>query len=459
MRNNNTLFCFLFAFSAIISGCSNEEDNLLDQEVTLNRWIHNQMKGNYLWLEEIKEAKYYNTSADPQEFFKSLISSNEMKTRNGTTYWYSYMEKKVQSTRVSNAPRNTYGIEFVLYSFANVDYYYARVLYVIPGSPAEKCGVRRGMWIKKINSEEITSANWKLLQSGNGAKLEVYEGVLTNNIQNTRVINLGSQESLYETPFLKDTVLVGTDGTKVGYLAYTHFSTGPTGPTDITYDNQMRDVFGKFKSRGVREFILDMRYNPGGYLSCATLLSSLLIPQSKVGEVFSRVTYNPASKMSDMSEFFSSQDNNLNLSRVYVLAGSHTASASEAVINGLMPMMDVVILGEKTEGKNLGSVTFQDSRFDWILHPIVATISNAKGEGDYWKGINPTKGCEYNEFQSVAPLGALGTPDDALIQMALVKMGVYSSRTVSAITSDGILSVSPVCSSLQDKSFEAVRLD
>jgi len=47
----------------------------------------------------------------------------------------------------------------------------------------------------------------------------------------------------------------------------------------------------------------------------------------------------------------------LNLPRLYVLTSWSTASASELVINGLKPYMDVILIGETTYGKNVGSIS------------------------------------------------------------------------------------------------------
>ena len=44
----------------------------------------------------------------------------------------------------------------------------------------------------------------------------------------------------------------------------------------------------------------------------------------------------------------------LNSNRIYILTSQSTASSSEVVINSLNPFMDVTLIGELTEGKNVG---------------------------------------------------------------------------------------------------------
>ena len=102
-------------------------------------------------------------------------------------------------------------------------------------------------------------------------------------------------------------------------------------------------------------------------------------------------------------------DANLNMSKIYVLTSSYTASASEAVINGLKPYLgneNVIIIGDQTEGKNVAMRAFQDERFNFILWPVVAYVFNANGEGDYSSGFKPDyELIERNIISSWYPLG------------------------------------------------------
>ena len=461
MKSYLTLSCILFSF-AVITGCQKDDDLTTTDGSTTNSWIYSEMKNNYLWLDEIKDYKNYNEGDSPEEFFNSLISSNEKKNKNGQTYWYSYMEKRYGVSKVSEYAENTYGMEYAFYSIKGRTGYFARILYVLPNSPAKKAGVKRGMWVKKINNQSITAENRSLLSGGNGVTLSVYEGQYTSGDELTGEIKVGPEVAMYENPFLKDTVLIGENGIKIGYLAYNHFSTGPTGYEDKAYDRQMASIFQHFKGADVKEFILDLRYNPGGYLDCALLLSSYLVPSSSLKNVFCEVNYN--SKSIFRAKTYSFKDtvqSNLNLERVYILTGEWTASASEAVINGLKPMMDVVQVGDTTEGKNLGSVAIKNDKYEWILHPIVAKIANAKGEGDYWTGIIPTPGCVFEELRNGASLGELGTPDDHMVKIALKHMGAVSEDAISTKTNsiEYIHDFNLSSSSLKRKSISSIRIN
>ncbi len=46
-----------------------------------------------------------------------------------------------------------------------------------------------------------------------------------------------------------------------------------------TYDEEMKKIFAGFQAQGVNEFVLDLRYNGGGYENSANMLAGLLIPE------------------------------------------------------------------------------------------------------------------------------------------------------------------------------------
>src|SRR5690606_23206114 len=77
-----------------------------------------------------------------------------------------------------------------------------------------------------------------------------------------------------ENPHFLDTVYT-IDGRKIGYYVYNFFSPG-IGDNDDRYDEQMDDIIGRFKSEGITDLILDLRYNSGGAVSSATNLASLV---------------------------------------------------------------------------------------------------------------------------------------------------------------------------------------
>ena len=61
-------------------------------ELEVNEWIESVMRSDYLWNNDIPAQNKLDFSADPQTFFRSMLSLKDGKTRNGKhLYYYSYM--------------------------------------------------------------------------------------------------------------------------------------------------------------------------------------------------------------------------------------------------------------------------------------------------------------------------------------------------------------------------------
>ncbi len=420
----NAISLLLFALLL----CSCEKEDLIEGE-DVSAWLHREMKANYLWLDEIGPYSQYNPNAEPQQFFSSLISQNEIKTAdNGQKYWYSYIEN-VSKTK-SDAGSVGYGIDFILYKSQDGSQYYARVKYVEHGSPAEREGIRRGMWVVRADNQALTLNNYTLLQSGNGVELKIYDGPLPIQENQLKIVELPQAEVLDENPVYK-TAIIETSRGKLGYLMYNHFSTGPNGFSDKTWDNALIAAAIGLKNEGVKSLILDLRYNLGGYIDCAMLLSSIVAREQDLGKYFCKTTYHPKSSYTSLSYYLrkSPFQANLDITHLYVLMGEFTASASELVINGLEPFenTDMTLIGTVTEGKNLGSREIQSNSTSWVMHPIVAYIQNSAGFGNYAEGLSPDVYLDEFDTRKVPVWGELGTPDDALTQMAI---SLYTGESV-----------------------------
>ena len=76
-----------------------------------------------------------------------------------------------------------------------------------------------------------------------------------------------------------------------------------------------------------------------------------------------------------------------------MLTSGSTASASELVINGLKPYMDVTVIGESTFGKFYGSYLLYDENdpplHNWAIAPVVLKYANANCVTDFVNGLSP----------------------------------------------------------------------
>ena len=58
----------------------------------------------------------------------------------------------------------------------------------------------------------------------------------------------------------------------------------------------------------------------------------------------------------------------LNSNRIYILTSENTASSSELVISSLNdPSMNIILIGELTEGKNVGMQKYSDDQYEWRI--------------------------------------------------------------------------------------------
>ena len=417
-------------------------------------WIEEVMRENYLWAEDMpvieKEDDYFQ---EPTTFFKNLLSKNAL---NGKGDKYSYMEETPieaeSSTRSFMLERtSTYGMEFLITSdpTGTTAHTFARVLYVLPGSPAEEAGIQRGDWISSINQERITTDNYKQMIQGGIISLKRNQLVQNENGQTWQVrdsLNVGPSVTMEINPFFLNKVFE-VEGQKIAYLVYNEFATGPNNEgTESVYNEQMKQIFAQFKAQSPDAFILDLRYNNGGFLQCAQALGSLLAPASAMGKDFVNLTFNAQASPQVIRYPFDKNyaDANLNLDKVYILTGGQTASASEAVINGLIPYMgaeNVVLIGTKTEGKNVAMQQFKNETHGLTLWPVVAFVANANDEGNYSEGFNPHHELDENKQTHWYPLG---DPNEYLLKntLSLITTGTMpdlpssdegeSSRSISA---------------------------
>jgi len=466
--NKYKSYLFTFNIIALLSAflISCKDDTLIKkEEMDTNHWIENTLEGDYLWNDEVK-GKSPDYTLDAESFFMSLLSQKDGKFRESINahQYYSTIEKNSDYKSRAIDAESTYGIEYVLYRISNrPGEYAARVLYVLKDSPAAKADLRRGDWIMQIDGQAITDSNRDKIIKGGEVKF-----TLDLSRTNPRYeITLSSSIEMKENPLFLDTILVSR-GKKIGYLVYNQFNAGANyenNDKDVGYNDQMIDIFKNFISEGVEEFVLDLRYNGGGYISCAQLLGGLIFSESSKEKVFCITQDNRGSNY----DYKFATNIHLNVNRLFVLTSDWTASASELIINGLRPYMEVIIIGQKTEGKNVGSDRFKDNRYEWILHPITVKVFNKDMKSDYENGFEPDYeldelSARTNESgQPLIDLLPLGNPNEYMLSKAISIINGVSDRSVESLSisnkESNIQVGEPVYSSLKRKEVNAVLMD
>lgn len=391
------------------------------EKVTINNWIYNTMKEVYYWTSDIPAA--VDSIQDPTDYFYDLLSPEDR----FSVIVPDYEELLNSLSGVSMEA----GYEFALAQEQGTNNVLAVVLYVKNASPADQAGLDRGDIISEINGTTITLSNYRDLIAGlynnHSIKYRRFNEEL-NGYEDKGTVELNAVV-LAENPNYLDTVYtIGSN--QIGYYVYNFFSPGTDNST--IYDNEMNQIIAAFKNEGVDALIIDLRYNSGGAGSSARNLASLIGPGVNSSNIFYKNQYNGF-----YQDYFESQSdggaelqvrfkdkpenigNQIN-GEVYILTGSRTASASELVINGLDPYMNVTIIGDTTVGKNVGSIPIQDTENtdnNYGLLPIVVKVFNSDGHSDYDEGFSPLSGNLVSDFQQ--PLKALGDIEEPLLARAI----------------------------------------
>ncbi|MDD3284527.1 MAG: S41 family peptidase [Patescibacteria group bacterium] len=201
-------------------------------------------------------------------------------------------------------------------------------------SPAEKAGIKAGDIILKIDDFDTTGISLsKAVSMIRGDKgTEVILKVLHKNNEE-ETIKINRDQIHYES------VKWTTRENNIGYIQITHFNQD----TEKLFDNAVNEVLNK----NVNSIILDLRNNPGGYLSTAIKISSYWIEDGVIVKEQSQ-------NKEKMQNYSASGQAKLKNKKTIVLVNGGSASASEIVAGALQDYEIAQIVGEKTFGK--GSV-------------------------------------------------------------------------------------------------------
>lgn len=423
-QRSGRILLLVLTFVLIFIGCKKDDPAPQYPSGTnenINTWILDSLQRYYYWSDNLPSKP--DISADPQTFFTSLKNSNDR---------FSYMVLPNDPSTYTPNSRGKYGFDYAVVSEQESGLVFGVVRFVLRDSPASRNGLKRGEYISKINGKQLTSANAETLQqellTASSCSLTIVQrqgNVLTD--QRTVEIATGF---VFEQPAVSKIFEKGAR--KIGYVYIYDFSAGIV--------RSLLDDFQSFKTQGITDIILDLRYNPGGQVAEAAGLSGLV---SGLPYETPFITYkgnkNGGTNIESIGrtatldgtvQYNTVLQNSMTLSRIYVLSTASTASASEIIINNLKPFMDVVLIGEKTRGKDEASFLINDQRsskeVEWEMHPIIYKLANAKGNGGYSAGIAPDH--LLNEL-SYLPLLEIGDENDPLIEQALKIIASKTAKT------------------------------
>jgi C-terminal processing protease CtpA/Prc len=217
--------------------------------------------------------------------------------------------------------------------------------------------------------------------------------------------------------------IIDDGGRKVGYLNLRTFIS--------TADPQLRTAFDNFRIQGVKEVIVDFRYNGGGLVAIADLMGNLM-GAGRANSVFSHTTFRPEKASNNSTTFFTPLSQSIAPLKIAFIGTSGSASASELVINSFTPYLrnNMALIGSNTYGKPVGQIALDRSQCDDRLRVVAFRTENANRQGDYYTGLASKVEASCQAADDI--MRPLGDPAEASVKGALDFLAGRSCTPIGA---------------------------
>lgn len=403
----------------MLSSCGEDRSVEYYTLVATKTWIYEVMLDYYLFYEDIPEESSLDFFDSPQDFLESAASDKDKKN--------SVLFSHVDSVTVGSRTTSTYpcfGFEAALVR-TDEGTNTMRILYVQPDSPASEAGLKRGDWVIAVDSAAISQSTYysayvERPSSSHTFTLGKYNPYVEDEEQSDDydyiefdtlgTVQLSAPRYVEEQDVLVSGIIEEYNAL---YVLYNEFGED----TSV-----LESVFSEANGQ-VDNVILDLRYNPGGYVSTSQVLGTILAPQSAMGQTFVNMIYNDKINNTVTLNFDTSilsSGSSFQYNNLYIITSESTASASEVIINCLRPYMSgkIIQVGTATYGKNVAQQLFTNEDDPYIeLWLTTAYLSNCEGYYDYYDdGLLPDFEIEEDLEED---LGEFGTESDQLLYPVL----------------------------------------
>jgi C-terminal processing protease CtpA/Prc len=300
---------------------------------SVNQWVYRNMKDYYLFADQVPDV-------NPADY--SSASDLVRDIRNNAVDPYSSVRNAVQQEAFFEAG-TSFGFGYNWDWDTNGN---PRVIFVFDNGPMGQVNINRGDIISSVNGiawTELTSERYSELVGTRDNPLETTWSFIDGVTGESKSFALTRSEYTANTVLYYSTFTHPSFSGKVGYIVFNDFLRISEAELDNAID--------WLNSRDITELVLDLRYNPGGFTSIARKLASQIGGPALVGETLVSYQHNNKYTNQNFERQFESVSPVLDLDRVVVLTTNDTASSSELVINALRPYMEVITIGDTTEGK------------------------------------------------------------------------------------------------------------
>lgn len=247
---------------------------------------------------------------------------------------------------------------------------------VFDNSPAFKAGFKVGDIIKKVSGEDVTNLALD-------AVVELIKGNKTGTVD----VQIMRDQKEQVLTVARDTVdipqvssKVYTEGQeKVGYIKLEIFS--------ANIAKQFKNEMKKLEEENISRLIIDVRDNPGGYLTQVTEILSLFMSKKQV--IYQLETKGVKEKIYGTSKKATYQY------PVVVLINKESASASEILASAFKETYHSDIVGVSSYGKGTVQKTGDLNSGDTIKYTVQKWLT-PKGNWINEKGVEPTEEVKLN---------------------------------------------------------------
>ena len=205
------------------------------------------------------------------------------------------------------------------------------------GGPSEKVGIIAGDRIIAIDGKSIagvglkTNDVFKYLRGAKGTKVNL--SIKRKNVSN-----------LLDFTVTRDKIpIYSIDATymvdkRIGYIKLSRFA--------ATTDQEFSDAVKQLKKQNMKDLILDLRGNGGGFLDAAVKLSDQFLNSGKL------IVYTEG-RTSPRTDFFATPEGELEQTRLIVLIDEGSASSSEIFTGAIQDWDRGIVIGRRSFGKGL----------------------------------------------------------------------------------------------------------
>jgi C-terminal processing protease CtpA/Prc len=412
MNNNKTnriryiSFALILIILALLSSCSlffgGDEPEPEPEDLTANEYVYEAFKEWYFWYDQLPEI-------DPNEYdgINDVVKAIRVDV-DRWSYAASYTETMDFFER---GEFKGFGGGFKIDADGKI-----KITHVYSNSPFGKFGVKRGWIVESVNGftvDELSEVN-KALNS-----TEMVDFVFTDFNQQQHSLSI-AKESFAMNTVLHYSIIEHEPHT-IAYIVFDSF-------VDAS-EEELQDAFKHFEENNVSDLIVDLRYNGGGVLDIALMLTGMIGGEKIAGKLITTTTHSDKKKEHDSSSISEYDGVALDIDKVYFITTRGTASASEMVINSLYPYMDVVLVGSDTHGKPAGMYILSVKEIDLAIMPVSFINTNSLGFGEYFSGL-PVDIAEADDFSH-----DWGHPDEAMLKAAVNDITGQLPLAVSSIKS------------------------